>query len=61
MIKKGKPDFGKIALRSDEPEVIYPDIKRAKKYLDWKPAISFKQGIIKTINYFKKNRHSTKI
>jgi nucleoside-diphosphate-sugar epimerase len=60
-IKKGKPDFGKIALRSDEPEVIYPDIKRAKKYLDWKPAISFQQGIIKTINYFKKNSHSTKI
>jgi nucleoside-diphosphate-sugar epimerase len=60
-IKKGKPDFGKIALRSDEPEVIYPDIKRAKKYLDWKPAISFQRGIIKTINYFKKNSHSTKI
>jgi nucleoside-diphosphate-sugar epimerase len=60
-IKKGKPDFGKIVLRSDEPEVIYPDIKRAKKYLDWKPAISFQQGIIKTINYFKKNSHSTKI
>jgi nucleoside-diphosphate-sugar epimerase len=60
-IKKGKPDFGKIVLRSDEPEVIYPDIKRAKKYLDWKPAISFQQGIIKTINYYKKNSHSTKI
>lgn len=60
-IKKGKPDFGRIALRSDEPEVIYPDIKRAKKYLDWKPVISFQQGIIKTINYFKKNSHIIKI
>lgn len=53
-IKKGKPDFGKIALRSDEPEVVYPDISRAKKYLNWKPSISFQQGIIKIINYFKK-------
>jgi nucleoside-diphosphate-sugar epimerase len=60
-IKKGKPDFGKIALRSDEPEVIFPDITRAKKYLDWKPAISFQQGIIKTINYYKKNSYRTKI
>jgi nucleoside-diphosphate-sugar epimerase len=53
-IKKGKPDFGKIALRSDEPKVVFPDITRAKKYLNWKPAISFQQGIIKTINYYKK-------
>ena len=60
-IKKGKPDFGKVGLRSDEPEVIFPDIKRAKKYLNWKPAISFKQGITRTINYFKKNSHIIKI
>ena len=60
-IKRGKPDFGKVALRSDEPEVIFPDIKRAKKYLNWKPAISFKQGIIRTINYYKKNSYIAKI
>jgi nucleoside-diphosphate-sugar epimerase len=60
-IKRGKPDFGKVALRSDEPEIIFPDIKRAKKYLNWKPAISFKQGITRTINYFKKNSHIVKI
>ena len=60
-IKKGKPDFGKVVLRSDEPEVIFPDITRAKKYLGWKPAISFQQGIVKTINYFKKNSHIIKI
>ena len=60
-IKRGIPDFGKVALRSDEPEVIFPDIKRAKKYLNWKPAISFKQGIIRTINYYKKNSYIAKI
>jgi nucleoside-diphosphate-sugar epimerase len=60
-IKRGKPDFGKLALRSDEPEVIFPEIKRAKKYLNWRPAISFEEGIIRTINYFKKNSHIAKI
>ena len=60
-IKRGKPDFGKVALRSDEPEVIFPDIKRAKKYLNWKPVIIFKQGIIRTINYYKKNNYIAKI
>jgi nucleoside-diphosphate-sugar epimerase len=60
-IKRGIPDFGKVALRSDEPEVIFPDIKRAKKYLNWKPVISFKQGIIRTINYYKKNSYIAKI
>ena len=32
IIKKGEPNFGKIKLRSDENKIIYPDIKKARKF-----------------------------
>ena len=31
IIRKGKPNFGKIRLRSDENKIIFPDLKIAKK------------------------------
>lgn len=49
----GSPIFGKIKLRRDEPINLYPDISKVKKYLNWKPKISFEKGLNKTINYYK--------
>lgn len=56
IIKKtsgGKPNFGKIKLRKDEPLKLYPDISKIKKYLNWKPKISFDKGLDKTIKYYR--------
>ena len=40
-------------LPSDDPMKRQPDISKAKKYLNWKPKIELKNGLIETINYFK--------
>ena len=48
-----KPSFGKIKLRKDEALDIYPEIKKAKKIIKWKPKINWKEGILKSIRYFK--------
>lgn len=53
-IKKGKPSYGKIKLRPDEPDILFPDITEAKKILSWNPQVSFKKGIIKTIKFYKR-------
>jgi len=50
--KKGKPLFGKIKLRKEEMRITYPDISNAKSILKWKPTISFKKGILKTVRYY---------
>lgn len=50
--KKGKPLFGKIKLRKEEMHTTYPNISEAKTILKWKPRISFKKGILKTIKYY---------
>jgi dTDP-glucose 4,6-dehydratase len=52
-LKGGKPLFGKIKLRADEVINFKPDIQKAKKILGWKPNIKFKDGLKKTINYYK--------
>ena len=55
LIKKGKPKFGKLSLRIDESKNIYPDLRVAKKILGWKNKTSLKKGLIKTIQFYKKN------
>jgi len=54
-IKKGHPIFGKIDLRKEENLVAYPSILKLKKMISWKPKVKFEKGIVKTINYYKKN------
>ena len=45
----------KISKRLEsDPQRRRPDISRAKQILDWEPNISLREGIIKTIPYFKK-------
>ena len=40
-------------LPADDPTQRKPDIKLAKEKLDWEPKIDIKEGLIKTIEYFK--------
>jgi dTDP-glucose 4,6-dehydratase len=40
-------------LPEDDPKVRRPDIFRAKKILRWEPKVDLKQGLTKTISYFK--------
>jgi dTDP-glucose 4,6-dehydratase len=42
-------------LPQDDPKQRQPDIRRAKKVLDWEPVVSRKEGLILTCDYFKKN------
>ena len=55
MIKKGKPNFSKIKIRNDEPDELYPDIKKAKTILKWFPKVNLEKGLKKTISYYIKN------
>ena len=40
-------------LPADDPKQRRPDITLAKEILDWAPTIPVKEGLQKTINYFK--------
>lgn len=53
--KSGNPQFGKIKLRKEEQMKIYPDISKAKKFLQWKPKVNFTKGLAKTIQYYDEN------
>ena len=53
LIKSGKLQFGKIKFRKDEIKKLYPDIKKIKKEINWKPNISFDKGIKLTIKSYK--------
>ena len=54
-IKLGKPEFGKVKFRKDEILKLYPSIQKAKQLIGWYPKVRFDQGIISTINFYKKN------
>jgi nucleoside-diphosphate-sugar epimerase len=55
LIKKGNPQFGKIKIRKDEKKIFYPNIKKAKKLINWAPKKNFHQAIIKQIKSQKHN------
>lgn len=52
LVGKGKPDFGKIKLRSEENLITYPSIKKARKFYNWKPKTKLILGLKKTIRYY---------
>src|SRR6267154_3505815 len=41
-------------LPQDDPKQRRPDITRARKYLDWEPKVLLSDGLVKTIEYFRK-------
>ncbi|MBI4650482.1 SDR family oxidoreductase [Candidatus Desantisbacteria bacterium] len=51
---KSKIDFKPLPV--DDPRIRQPDITKANKLLKWKPKVSLEDGLIKTIQWFKKNR-----
>ncbi len=38
----------------DDPKVRQPDIRKAKKHLGWEPAVSLEEGLLATINDFRR-------
>ena len=41
-------------LPTDDPKVRQPDITRARTKLGWEPTVPLEEGLVKTIDYFKK-------
>jgi dTDP-glucose 4,6-dehydratase len=41
-------------LPQDDPKVRQPDITKARTILDWEPQVPFEEGIVKTMEFFKK-------
>lgn len=54
-ITKSKSTIKHKSLPLDDPTNRNPDINLAKKILNWEPKISLNLGLIKTIDYLKKN------
>ena len=43
-----------LDLPENDPKVRQPDISIAKEFLQWEPKIDLFEGLLKTINYYKK-------
>ena len=43
-----------LPLPQDDPKQRKPDISRAKDILNWEPSILLANGLIETIDYFRK-------
>jgi UDP-glucuronate decarboxylase len=43
-----------MPLPQDDPKQRRPDITKAQSLLNWNPTINLEQGLIKTIDYFRK-------
>jgi nucleoside-diphosphate-sugar epimerase len=41
-------------LPQDDPRQRRPDITRAQKYLRWNPRVELSEGLVRTIEYFRK-------
>jgi dTDP-glucose 4,6-dehydratase len=48
-----KSPIVKKPLPQDDPKVRQPDISRARKLLDWEPRVSLRDGVSRTIEYFR--------
>jgi len=58
LIKTGNPVLGKLQMRKEEILKLYPNIKKIKKKINWKPKIDLITGIKKTISFYKNNLHT---
>jgi len=54
-LTKSKSRIEFMALPADDPKQRKPDISKAKSILNWEPEIQLKEGLQKTIEYFKQN------
>ncbi len=53
MIPESKSKIVYKDLPQDDPKQRKPDIRLAKKELNWEPKVELEEGLIKTIKYFK--------
>jgi nucleoside-diphosphate-sugar epimerase len=53
LIKKGHPKFGHFPYRKYENMSLYPNIKKIHLDTGWKPKMKLKEGLIKTIKFYK--------
>jgi nucleoside-diphosphate-sugar epimerase len=53
-----KSPIVKKPLPQDDPKVRQPDISRARKLLDWEPRVSLRDGVSRTIEYFRSVIHA---
>ncbi|TKI82565.1 CDP-abequose synthase, partial [Bacillus cereus] len=49
--------YGAISSRTNERWVPEADVQKIKNSLSWEPRINIEEGIIKTINWYKNNKH----
>lgn len=56
-LTKSKSELAYEPLPIDDPKVRCPLIDKAKKYLNWQPQIPLKEGLKKTIDFFKENQN----
>jgi UDP-glucuronate decarboxylase len=49
-----KSQILQMPLPQDDPKQRRPDITKAQSLLNWNPTINLEQGLIKTIDYFRK-------
>ena len=54
LISKTKINFGKLAMRKDEPIKLYPNINKVKKEFKWSPKTSLSTGLKKTIKFYER-------
>jgi UDP-glucuronate decarboxylase len=52
-LTESKSQFKFLSLPSDDPRQRHPDIAFAREKLDWSPEIKLREGMIRTIEYFK--------
>jgi UDP-glucuronate decarboxylase len=53
-LTNSKSEVLNLPLPEDDPKRREPDISKAKEILDWNPKVSRSDGLLKTIDYFKK-------
>jgi len=51
--KGGYPQYGHFKQRKFEVPTLYPNIKKAKKKINWRAKVNFEKGLKKTINSYK--------
>jgi dTDP-glucose 4,6-dehydratase len=53
-LTKSKSRIVHRPLPIDDPKVRQPDISLARRTLDWKPRVSLRQGLTRTVRYFRR-------
>ncbi len=54
---RSQAQFGKLPLRPQEIKTLSGDFSKAKRLLKWQPHVSLEDGLRKTIDWFRMNKH----